>query len=176
MEKVPKQHRQTPGLVMAVCSCRLDVAPGNGVVAASQRPGDNQGTAILTLTPHPFILPRGIPRSLLDPKPRVEKPFCSRSAPLGLGLFSLGQGLSWCFPWLSFLSLPFPFEGEGFMWLEGVNGPRKASETQVDVLVLGADVLGLGGPDPEATRAMVESVFCWNVSFVEQNVTSRRAT
>lgn len=54
--------------------------------------------------------------------------------------------------------------------------PEKQWNSRGGFVFLGADVIGLGGPDPEATSVMIGSVPCWNVSFVEQNVTSRTAT
>ena len=85
-------------------------------VAASQHPGDNRGVMVLAVFPHPIVLPLGIPGPLLNPKPRAEKPFCTRSAPLGVGVvqFVIGAKRLYVadFP---FCLSPFPFEGEGFM-------------------------------------------------------------
>ena len=90
MKKNPKPPTKDPtdGAVTAACSCRLAMMAGAGVVAASQHPGDNWGAMVLALFLYPVVLSLGIPRSLLNPEPCAEKPFCTGSAPLGLVLFS----------------------------------------------------------------------------------------
>lgn len=117
---------------------------GGGSIPASRgQPGDNHPDT--GPSPHHFASP--------DPSLIQSPVWRNPSAPPSSSWVGVVQFVTGCFPCLSFLSLPFPFEGGGVLWLGGVNAPREASETQVDVSwgFFGVDVIGLGGADPEAT-------------------------
>lgn len=122
MEKCPKPRQAEPRAAAGW------MWSWGGVVAASQHPGtarDNDPT----LLPHPMAFHPQIPagsealcvQTLLH---QVSSPWIGVQFVIEVKLGAF-HGFPSC--------LPFPFEGEGFMWLGGVNAARKARETQVDV-------------------------------------------